>query len=106
LKDRYPNEIIFKMKDKSNQTLYSQMQRFANITKNLIRRGNIERAKRCLNVAEEMYEKGTEEIKSTVVNVYVFSVSTFLEIHNCTIGNFFPKSLKTEYYKQVNASGI
>lgn len=82
------------------------MQRFANVTKTLIRKGNIARAKHCLNVAEELYTKGSAEIKSAVVNVYVFSVSSFLEIHNCSIGNFFPASLKSEYYKQVNTSGL
>lgn len=94
------------MKNKSSQTQCMQMQRFANITKLLIKRGNIERARRCLNIAGEMYEQGTAELRNTIVNVYVFSVSTFLEIHHCSIANFFPKSLKAEYYKQVNASGI
>lgn len=82
------------------------MQRFAEVTKTLIARGNIGRAKRCLNTAEVMFTKGTSEIKNAVTNVYVYSVSTFLELHKCNIRDLFPESLKSEYKKQVLASGI
>lgn len=93
------------MKNKSKQTLYTQMQRFADVTKNLIKTGNIHRAKLCLQKAEEIFNKGTSEIKNAIVNVYVFSVSTFMEIHHCNIRNLFPESLQSEYKKQINTSG-
>ena len=87
-------------------TVYSKMQRFADITKNLIMIGNIQRAKHCLKVADEIYKNGSAEIKNAIINVYVFSVSSFMEIHHCNIRSLFPETLKSEYYKQVNASGI
>lgn len=94
------------MKNKSNQYINSQMQRFADVTKTLIMTGNIARAKRCLEKAEDIFNNGTSEIKNAMTNVYVFSVSTFMEPHHCNIRDLFPESLRSEYRKQVNASGI
>lgn len=91
------------MKNKTNQTIYYQMQRFADITKIFIIQGNTQRAKKCLAKAEELYMKGSSEMKNVVSNIYVYSVSIFMELHNCSIKNLFPESLKSEYLKQVNA---
>ena len=78
------------------------MQRFAEVTKTLIINGNIKRAKRCLATAEEIFNQGTGEIKNAIANVYVFSVTTFMEMHNCNIKNLFPENLKAAYLKQIN----
>lgn len=91
------------MKNNSNQNIYQQMQRFAAVTKTLIIQGNIGRAKKCLKTAEEIFNKGTAEIKNAVSNVYVFSVTSFMEIHHCNIRNLIPESLQQEYQKQVNS---
>ncbi len=85
---------------------YLQMQRFADITKQLIITGNIKRAKKCLLVAESIFMKGNAEIKNVVSNVYVFSVTSFLELHNCNIRNLLPENLKSEYNKQINTSCV
>jgi hypothetical protein len=79
------------------------MQRFAEVTKLLIIQGNIGRAKKCIKAAEEIFNNGSTEIKNAVSNVYVFSVSSFMELHHCNIRNLFPASLQAEYQKQVNA---
>lgn len=92
------------MKDKSKQNIYTEIQRFADITKALIIQGNIGRAKRCLKVAEEIFNKGTVEIKNAMASIYVFSVSTFMEIHHCNIKNLFPESLHNTYQKQIMAN--
>lgn len=93
------------MKNNQNQTIYSQLQRFADVTKRLIVTGNIIRAKRCLGVAEELYSTGNNEIRNAITNVYLFSVSSFLELHKCSIRNLFPSMLKEAYMKQVSCSG-
>lgn len=90
----------------TTQNTYSQMQRFADITKTLIMQGNIGRAKRCLKIAENFFNEGTSEIKNAVVNVYVFSISTFMEIHHCNIKNLFPESLNNIYKNQILTSGL
>jgi hypothetical protein len=93
------------MKNKIN-TIYIQAERFAEVTKKAIVSGNILRAKKCLDKAEELFETGTNETKNVISNVYVYSVSTFMELRNCSISNLFPQNLKTEYLKQINAIGV
>jgi hypothetical protein len=88
------------------KTACSKAVQFAEITKNLIRKGNIPRAKKCLSVAEQLLITGNAETKNAISNIYVFSVSTFMEIHNCAIANLFPPMLKKEYTAQINASGV
>lgn len=87
-------------------TVYKQAERFAEITKSAIISGNINRAKKFLSLAERLLVEGSSETKSVISNVYVYSVSSFLELRHCNISNLFPASLKAEYNKQVNASGV
>ena len=87
-------------------TSYHQAERFAEITKAAILSGNIVRAKKCLALAERLLITGSSETKNAITNVYVFSVSTFMELRHCSISNLFPKSLKAEYIKQINSSGV
>jgi len=87
-------------------TIYHQAERFAEITKTAIISGNISRAKKCLALAERLLVSGSSETKTAISNVYVFSVSTFMELRHCSIANLFPQTLKTEYLKQINTSGV
>ena len=82
------------------------MERFAAVTKVMIVQGNINRAKKCFNVAETLLVNGNYEMKNAIANVFLHSVSGFLELHNCSISNLLPGLLKREYLKQVNAPGI
>ena len=87
-------------------TIYKKAERFAEITKNSIITGNISRAKKCLALAEQLLATGSNETKIAISNVYVFSVSSFMELHHCSISNLFPKFLKAEYIKQIYTSGV
>lgn len=87
-------------------TVYNRAERFANITKTAIISGNIVRAKKCLALAERLLATGSNETKLAISNVYVFSVSTFMELRHCNISNLFPKTLKSEYLKQINATSV
>jgi hypothetical protein len=87
-------------------SVYKQAERFAEITKKAIITGNIIRAKKCLTLAEKLFETGSQETKNAISNVYVYSVSSFMELKNCSISNLFPKSLKAEYIRQINTSGV
>lgn len=62
------------MKNQPKQSIYSQMQQFANVTKTLIMQGNLKRAKKGLQIAQNLFNK---EIRNAIVNVYIFSISTF-----------------------------
>lgn len=79
---------------------------FAEITKSLIRKGNIIRVKKCLSIAEQLLITGNAETKNVITNIYLFSVSTFIEIRNCSISNLFPQTLHKEYIKHINPSGV
>jgi hypothetical protein len=93
------------MKNQVN-TIYKQAERFAEITKSAIVSGHIVRAKKCLALAEHLFLTGSHETKNAISNVYVFSVSTFMELRYCSISNLFPQLLKAEYIKQINTSGV
>jgi hypothetical protein len=93
------------MKNKIN-TIYKQTERFADITKKAIISGNISRAKKLLNIAENLFETGSNETKSVISNVYVYSVTSFMELRHCSISNLFPKALRAEYIKQINATSV
>lgn len=79
---------------------------FAELTKGFIRNGQISRAKKCLDMAELLFKNGNSETRSAIGNIYVSSVSTFMEIRNCSIAKLFPPMLKQEYVMQVNTSGV
>lgn len=87
-------------------TIYKQAERFAEITKKAIISGNIVRAKRCLDFAEQLFTYGSNETKNAISNVYIFSVSSFMEVRHCSISNLYPKALKAEYIKQINALSV
>jgi len=88
------------------QTVYKQADRFADITKKFIISGNISRAKKCLELAERLFATGSNETKNAISNVYVYSVSTFMELRHCNISNLFPQALRSEYLKQINATSV
>jgi len=88
------------------KTVATKAAQFAEITKNLIRKGKISRAKKCLDMAELLFTTGSNETKNAIANIYVYSVSTFMEMRNCTVAQLFPPQLKREYVSQVNTSGI
>jgi hypothetical protein len=87
-------------------SVYKQAERFAEITKKAISIGNIIRAKKCLTLAEKLFETGSQETRNAISNVYVYSVSSFMELKHCSISNLFPKSLKAEFVRQINSSGV
>lgn len=87
-------------------SIYKQTERFAGLTNRAIISGNIVRAKKLLNIAENLLETGSKETKEVIATVYVYSVSTFIEICHCSVSNLFPKALKAEYVKQINAISV
>ncbi len=93
------------MRNKIN-SIYKQAERFAEITNKAIISGNISRAKKLLAVAENLLETGSNETKNVISNVYVYSVSSFMELRHCSISNLFPKALRAEYIKQINATSV
>lgn len=89
-----------------NDSLIKKMERLAEITISSLQLGKITRVKRCLEIAEDLLLKGNSEMKNAITNVYVFSVSHYMEFNSIAISKFFPKTLYKEYVKQINTSGV
>ncbi len=94
------------MKAHSKETLSQHAQRFADLTKQFVVEGKMDRVKICLAKANEYFTTGSIETKNIIANVYLYSVSIFLETHHVNIQKLLPSSLLQEYNKQVNAPGI
>ncbi len=88
------------------ETLHSRMQKLAKLTKSCFLQNRHEHAKSYLDIAEQIYQAGDTRTKNLVSNIFVFSISTFLEIHNYCLSDILPQSLFKEYRNQVNASGL
>lgn len=89
------------MKNQVN-TIYKRAERFAEITKRAIITGNINRAKKCLGFAEQLFKTGSDDTKIAITNVYVLSIASFMELKHCRISNLFPKTLQDEYIRQIH----
>ncbi len=94
------------MKVQKKPNIYKQAHRFADVTKTLIMKGKMVRVKKCLQMAEEMFNKGSYETRNLISNVYLYSVSSFMEMHHCRIKGLLPNALLNEYKHQINASGL
>lgn len=89
-----------------NRNIYKMAQHFAEVTKAFLIRGNVRKAKQCMQIAERFFTHGSKEIQYAIANVYVYSISKFMEVHHCNIKALFPQKLQKEYYKQINTSGL
>ena len=89
-----------------NTTLIKKMERFAEVTINSLKLGKMVRAKRCLELANDVFQKGNSEVKNAISNVYLCSVSHYLELNHFTMKQLLPIELHKEYVKQINTSGV
>ena len=103
---RWHTLIVKKMNDKPKPSIEAQIERLADVAKCSILQGNIDKAKKCIQKAEDLYNKGTNEIKNLISVYFVYSVSAFLEISHYRVSNFFPPSLNSEYNKEINTISI
>ena len=89
-----------------NDSLIKKMERLANITISSLQLGKMARTKKCLAVAEELFNKGNSEMKNAISNVYLYSVSHYLELNRYPVSKMLPVLLRKEYVKQINTSGV
>lgn len=101
------NETLEKTAHANN--IYKAIQCFADFTKQLIAKGNLNEVKHCFNVAEQMLQNGNNNVKNAIENVYVYSLGTVIALSTLTtnhIKELFTGELRKEYNKQVCASGL
>ncbi|NRS87717.1 hypothetical protein HNQ02_000624 [Flavobacterium sp. 7E] len=82
--------------------VFKNAERFAEVTKKALIAGNVQRAKKCIRIAEKLFVTGSTETKGIITNVYLYSIASFLNVKHCTISNLFPEVLKIEYAKQCH----
>jgi hypothetical protein len=91
------------------QNIYVSVKCFAEFTKKLIKSGNLSEVKHCFNLAEKMLLQGNKTVKNAIENVYVFSVSSLLDLASPIghkIKGMMNKALITEYKRQIYATGV
>jgi len=91
------------MRKKVTKGIYKQIQKFADLTRTMIVRGDMPRVKRCFDIAENLFVNGNRQTKNAISNVYLYSVSGTLELNHINTEKLFPSALKAEYIKQINA---
>jgi hypothetical protein len=94
------------MKTDNVQTINQRLQDLASKTKANLADKNIEAARNYISQVEKEYHSGDKHLRNLIANIYIFSVSTYLECHDLDLFNLFPLSFIKEYYSQVNASGL
>lgn len=93
----------------NSNNIYNIMQCFADFTKKLIKKGDLNEVKHCFKLADKMMKNGNNTVKNAVENCYVFSISTVIDIAspiNERVKQLLRHSLRKEYNRQVLSSGI
>ncbi len=75
---------------------------FARYTLKCMETGNLNMLNACFNIAETLLSKGNQAVKTAVENVYVFSVSSVLEMASpwqTQIKYIIPTTLKNTFQK-------
>ena len=91
------------MKKGNNNSIYNHMQRMAELTVTMILTGKLQRAKKFMESAERLLLSGNYQSRTAVSNVYLYDLTTILELHHYNVQTLLPQSLRKEYIKQSNA---
>ena len=90
-------------KEKS-RTVYDVVRHMLKYTKTQVVRHNLGAAKKCMTLAEQLYQKGNNAIKNAIENVYVYSFSHAFfhnEQEKNEVMGIVPHSLYKIYRQQV-----
>jgi hypothetical protein len=90
-------------KDRS-RTVYDIVRHMMKYTKSQVIKHNLNAAKKCMALAEQLYHKGNNAIKNAIENVYVYSFSHAFfhdEKERKEIMDIVPPSLYKLYREQV-----
>ena len=91
------------MKTGNYSSIYNRMQRMAELTVTMILAGKIARAGKCLDAAERLFLSGSYQTRIAVTNVFLYDLSSILELHHFNVQTLLPQNLQKEYIKQINA---
>jgi hypothetical protein len=90
--------------------VYKSIQCLVNFTKEKFIQHDIQAVKKCLSAAEYIYAKGNRLVKNAIENVFVYSLSSLLNLGNKEerqqVRSFMPLHLYTAYVQQVLKPGL
>ncbi len=90
-------------------TVYAVMQQLAQHVKALLVNDAKKSIKQCFDLAGMIYKNGTPAIKNAVSNVFVYSVSNWVDlfyIPQSEMADLMPKNLKEEYKHMHDCKGV
>ena len=102
LEDELP-EIKIEL-EKNNKNIFNLLHVFTSYTKKCAEIGNINKLKSCFVIANKLLREGNNAVKSAVENVYVFSVSSLIEIASPIqkqVQKILPENLKNAYLNHI-----
>lgn len=91
------------------KNVYQVMYTLLDYTHSKIAEHNFNTVKKCLKLAEKLYQKGNGMVRNAVVNVFIYSFSKFLlqaEEDRQVLIKLIPITLYTLYVKQMLHSSI
>jgi hypothetical protein len=97
---------IYNQQSGTTRDLGPVIQRLTDLTRESLMVSDHKKAKQYIDITENMYKTGDKRTKHQIATIFIFSVSSFLEIRGLNVREIFPEALCAEYYNQVNASGL
>jgi hypothetical protein len=88
------------------KNIYQKVQRLTALTRDLILQGRTNRARKCCIIAQNLYTQGGVETQNAVANLFVFSISSLLELQHQNPRHWFAAPLYREYIQQINGSSV
>jgi hypothetical protein len=102
-------ELSGSLKGETCKNVYSTVRLLSDYTHDNIATQNFKNVKKCFVIAEKLYNKGNEAVKTAIENVYVYSFSHMLfidEARKRILLGLIPITLYTLYVKQMLNSHI
>ena len=96
-------------KPEHSKNIYTTVQCFAHFTRSLIGAGNLQTAKLCLNLAEELVQKGNNTVKNAIENVFLYTLSPLLDkgdACSASLKSMMGGELMKEYQRQLATGGL
>ena len=91
--------------EKNSENILRIFNCFTNYTKKCAEKGNINKLKKCFKIADKFLKQGNNIVKSALENIFIFSVSSFIEIVSPVqeqVKKILPEKLKNACLKHYD----
>lgn len=77
-----------------NNSVSKVMHAFMEYTSSLVRKGQLHEAGKCFRIAGVLYRNGSNLLRNSIENVYIYGVSPLIDAHRQTLTALLPLPLK------------